>query len=106
MSGAEKEDVWKGKPAPPVDYEFFYDAPEYIWKQKEWTEREIEAVMVCRPTVCDIARSRAGQRRARISTDYVSRAGERPISVQAHSAQRAHHHITRPGVGDPWFERA
>lgn len=46
VSGAEKEDVWKGKPAPPVDYELFWEAPEHIWKQKEWTEREIEAVMV------------------------------------------------------------
>lgn len=45
-SGDAKEDVWKGKPAPPVDYENFWEAPEYIWKQKEWTEREIEAVMV------------------------------------------------------------
>lgn len=47
-SGAEKEDVWKGKPAPPVDYEVFWEAPESIWRQKEWTEREIEAVMVSR----------------------------------------------------------
>jgi hypothetical protein len=45
-SSAEKEDVWKGKPAPPVDFENFWEAPEALWKPKEWSEREIEAVMV------------------------------------------------------------
>jgi len=45
-SSAEKEDVWKGKPAPPVDFENFWEAPESLWKPKEWSEREIEAVMV------------------------------------------------------------
>lgn len=45
-SGSEKEDVWKGKPAPAVDFENFWEAPEYIWRQKEWTDREIEAVNV------------------------------------------------------------
>jgi len=45
-SSAEKEDVWKGKPAAPVDFENFWEAPEALWKPKEWSEREIEAVMV------------------------------------------------------------
>jgi small subunit ribosomal protein YMR-31 len=45
-SSAAKEDVWKGKPAPPVDFENFWEAPESLWKPKEWSEREIEAVMV------------------------------------------------------------
>lgn len=45
-SSAEKEDVWKGKPAPAVDFENFWEAPESLWKPKEWSEREIEAVMV------------------------------------------------------------
>lgn len=45
-SSAAKEDVWKGKPAPPVDFENFWEAPEALWKPKEWSEREIEAVMV------------------------------------------------------------
>jgi len=48
-SSAAKEDVWKGKPAPPVDYENFWEAPEALWKPKEWSEREIEAVMVSFP---------------------------------------------------------
>jgi small subunit ribosomal protein YMR-31 len=45
-SSAQKEDVWKGKPAPPVDFENFWEAPESLWKPKVWSEREIEAVMV------------------------------------------------------------
>jgi small subunit ribosomal protein YMR-31 len=45
-SSAEKEDVWKGKPAPAVDFENFWEAPESLWKPKEWSEREIEAIMV------------------------------------------------------------
>jgi len=51
-SSAAKEDVWKGKPAPPVDYENFWEAPEALWKPKEWSEREIEAVMVSFPFCC------------------------------------------------------
>jgi small subunit ribosomal protein YMR-31 len=46
-SESEKEDVWKGKPEPPVDFENYWEAPESLWKQKEWSEREIEAIMVC-----------------------------------------------------------
>ena len=45
-SSAAKEDVWKGKPAPAVDFENFWEAPESLWKPKEWSEREIEAIMV------------------------------------------------------------
>lgn len=44
-SSSKTEDVWKGKPAPPVDFENFWEAPESLWKPKEWSDREIEAIM-------------------------------------------------------------
>ncbi|RXK36045.1 hypothetical protein M231_06693 [Tremella mesenterica] len=29
-----------------IDFEYFWQAPEGLWKQREWTEKEMEAVMV------------------------------------------------------------
>ncbi|EIW70301.1 hypothetical protein TREMEDRAFT_62064 [Tremella mesenterica DSM 1558] len=28
-----------------IDFEYFWQAPEGLWKQREWTDKEMEAVM-------------------------------------------------------------
>jgi small subunit ribosomal protein YMR-31 len=47
QASGEKEEGWKspssGKAA---DYEVIWEAPESVWKAREWTEREIDAIMV------------------------------------------------------------
>lgn len=107
-SGAEKEDVWKGKPAPPVDYENFWEAPEYIWKQKEWTEAEIEAVMVGSPFFPFIhlpTSSRGSLSRGRMAghkADFGNRAEVRHISDLDHNrplSSRWSHGIESQGRG-------
>jgi hypothetical protein len=34
------------KPSKPADFDEFYEAPRYYWQQREFTDREIEAIMV------------------------------------------------------------
>ena len=36
------------KPSKPADFEEFYEAPRYYWQQREFSDREIEAIMVSR----------------------------------------------------------
>ena len=42
------EEAEKGASGKSADYENFWEAPRALWVQKEWTEKEIEAVMVGR----------------------------------------------------------
>lgn len=42
----DKEAGWKGPPGKPADFENFWEAPKGLWKAREWSEREIEAIMV------------------------------------------------------------